>query len=96
MSLTRTPQQQRKLYRSGNLTPSIQGRELPMKNDQTELEMVRERLHVSAVPQSLPCREKEFNNIYAFVVGKLVDKCGGCIYVSGVPGTGITIINNPA
>lgn len=78
------------MYRSGGLTPSIQARVAPVNSDQTELEMVRERLHVSAVPTSLPCRDKEFDNIYNFVIGKLMDGCGGCIYISGVPGTGKT------
>lgn len=70
------------------MTPSIQLREAPISAEQTELELVRERLHVSAVPTSLPCREKEFDNIYSFITGKLEDGCGGCIYISGVPGTG--------
>ena len=35
------------------------------------------RLHVSAVPSSLPCREKEFTDIYNFVEGKLEDGTGG-------------------
>ena len=35
------------------------------------------RLHVSAVPSSLPCRDKEFTDIYNFVEGKLLDGTGG-------------------
>ena len=35
------------------------------------------RLHVSAVPTSLPCRDKEFTDIYGFVEGKLLDGTGG-------------------
>ena len=35
------------------------------------------RLHVSAVPSSLPCRDKEFTDIYGFVEGKLLDGTGG-------------------
>lgn len=61
-----------------------------MSEDRSEFAAARERLHVSAVPQSLPCRETEFRDIYAFVRGKVMDKCGGCIYISGVPGTGKT------
>lgn len=63
--------------------------------------MIRERLQVSAVPSSLPCREKEFASIYEFITGKLKDGSSGCIYISGVPGTGMymqcfytSIINN--
>lgn len=57
--------------------------------DESELEgfaIVRKRLHVAAVPKSLPCREKEFSEIYSFLEGNLRDEIGGCIYVSGVPG----------
>lgn len=80
----------RKLYRSGNLTPSMKKRESIVGGEKTELQLVRERLHVSAVPKSLPCRETEFENIYSFVKSKLIDENGGCIYISGVPGTGKT------
>jgi len=37
------------------------------------------RLHVSAVPSSLPCRDKEFTDIYNFVEGKLLDGTGGWV-----------------
>lgn len=56
----------------------------------SNLSIARKRLHVSAVPKSLPCREKEFKEIYSFIEGNLMDDVGGCIYVSGVPGTGKT------
>lgn len=36
-----------------------------------------QRLHVSAVPESLPCREEEFQDIYNFVESKLIDGTGG-------------------
>lgn len=65
-------------------------RPAPVKTDGKALQLARERLHVSAVPKTLPCRNKEFDNIYAFLEGKLLDNCGGCMYVSGVPGTGKT------
>lgn len=54
------------------------------------LAVARKRLHVSAVPKSLPCREKEYMEIYSFLEGNIVDKIGGCMYISGVPGTGKT------
>lgn len=59
-------------------------------NEKSDLAIVRQRLHVSAVPKSLPCREKEYTEIYSFLEGNLLDECGGCIYISGVPGTGKT------
>ena len=41
------------------------------------------RLHVSAVPSSLPCRDKEFTDIYGFVEGKLLDGTGGWVCKGG-------------
>lgn len=35
------------------------------------------RLHVSAIPECLPCREEEFQDIYNFVESKLIDGTGG-------------------
>lgn len=35
------------------------------------------RLHVSSVPESLPCREQEFQDIYNFVESKITDGTGG-------------------
>lgn len=58
--------------------------------ERSDLAIARKRLHVSAVPTSLPCRENEFKEIYSFLEGNLLDEVGGCIYVSGVPGTGKT------
>lgn len=60
------------------------------EKDVSDIALTRKRLHVSAVPKCLPCREKEYMEIYSFLEGNLVDKIGGCIYISGVPGTGKT------
>ncbi|XP_062544380.1 origin recognition complex subunit 1 [Armigeres subalbatus] len=80
-----------KLIRSGAIKPKIDSRTAAVEiATDNPLAMARERLHVSAVPTSLPCREKEYNEIYNFVEGKIIDGCGGCMYVSGVPGTGKT------
>uniref|UniRef100_A0A674I0P0 Origin recognition complex subunit 1 n=1 Tax=Terrapene triunguis TaxID=2587831 RepID=A0A674I0P0_9SAUR len=73
-----------------NATPRI-----PIRNQATEkpanvLEEARLRLHVSTIPGSLPCREEAFQDIYNFVESKLIDGTGGCMYISGVPGTGKT------
>lgn len=40
------------------------------------------RLHVSSVPESLPCREQEFQDIYNFVESKIMDGTGGCVQLS--------------
>ncbi|XP_059923687.1 origin recognition complex subunit 1 isoform X1 [Gadus macrocephalus] len=71
-------------------TPSIPSRSLPARQPGSALEEARARLHVSSVPESLPCREQEFQDIYNFVESKVMDGTGGCMYISGVPGTGKT------
>uniref|UniRef100_A0A669ELB0 Origin recognition complex subunit 1 n=1 Tax=Oreochromis niloticus TaxID=8128 RepID=A0A669ELB0_ORENI len=71
-------------------TPSIPIRSLQTQQPANILEEARARLHVSSVPESLPCREQEFQDIYSFVESKIVDNTGGCMYISGVPGTGKT------
>ncbi|KAK3089909.1 hypothetical protein FSP39_007587 [Pinctada imbricata] len=71
-------------------TPKIPGRCHPLGSPTSILEEARSRLHVSAVPDSLPCRDKEFDDIYTFVESKILDGTGGCMYISGVPGTGKT------
>ncbi|ORX48224.1 P-loop containing nucleoside triphosphate hydrolase protein [Hesseltinella vesiculosa] len=56
----------------------------------TAYELARERLHVSAVPDSLPCREEEFEEISSYLESALIEGTGTCVYISGVPGTGKT------
>ncbi|KFP72399.1 Origin recognition complex subunit 1 [Apaloderma vittatum] len=73
-----------------NATPEIPRRNHATQKPASILEEARLRLHVSAVPESLPCREEEFQDIYNFVESKLIDGTGGCMYISGVPGTGKT------
>ena len=86
-----TPSQKLKKIRAGELSPSMEQRHQPVDDRRkSQLQLAREQLHVSVVPKSLPCREKEFDNIYSFLEGKIQDQCGGCMYVSGVPGTGKT------
>ncbi|XP_052105066.1 origin recognition complex subunit 1-like [Mytilus californianus] len=75
---------------ASEVTPHIPGRSRPLMSPSSVLEEARARLHVSAVPDSLPCREKEFEDIFSFVESKILDGTGGCMYISGVPGTGKT------
>ncbi|KAI1315118.1 Origin recognition complex, subunit 1 [Mortierella claussenii] len=56
----------------------------------TDFEYARSRLHVKAVPDSLPCREDEFMEIQEHLESALEEGTGSCIYISGVPGTGKT------
>lgn len=63
--------------KQGALTPSMKMRTDMLVKPATPLQEIRTRLHVSAVPKSLPCREEEFNNIYTFLESKLMDNSGG-------------------
>ena len=42
-------------------------------------EQAAERLHVSAVPDSLPCREEEFCELYGHLSTAIEDASGTCI-----------------
>lgn len=53
-------------------------------------QQARGRLHVSTVPDSLPCRENEFSQIFLALESAINAETGSCIYVSGTPGTGKT------
>ncbi|KAI4467696.1 cell division control protein 6-related [Holotrichia oblita] len=85
-----TPSAKAKLIREGIVTPSVQARGTPLQKNCTPLNKARAKLHVSYLPDLLPCRGKEYENIFNFLEGKLLDGCGGCMYISGVPGTGKT------
>lgn len=50
----------------------------------------RASLHVSSVPDYLPCRENEFSQIYLSLESAITSGTGSCVYVSGTPGTGKT------
>ncbi|XP_066125294.1 origin recognition complex subunit 1 isoform X1 [Saccopteryx bilineata] len=89
-TLSKTPKKTPKPKMPRNATPQICRRNVAAQGPATVLEEARLSLHVSAVPDSLPCREKEFQDIYNFVESKLLDHTGGCMYISGVPGTGKT------
>ncbi|XP_008065751.1 LOW QUALITY PROTEIN: origin recognition complex subunit 1 [Carlito syrichta] len=89
-TLSNTPKKAPKPRTPRCATPQIRSRNLAAQEPANVLEKARLRLHVSAVPESLPCREQEFQDIYNFVESKLLDHTGGCMYISGVPGTGKT------
>ncbi|RDL42026.1 p-loop containing nucleoside triphosphate hydrolase [Venustampulla echinocandica] len=50
----------------------------------------RSKLHVAAVPTTLPCREDEFASVYSHLEAAIYEGTGACIYISGTPGTGKT------
>ncbi|KAM5248595.1 origin recognition complex subunit 1 [Ctenodactylus gundi] len=89
-TVSKTPKKSPKPRTPCHATPQIRSRKLAIQEPASVLEEARLRLHVSAVPESLPCREQEFQDIYNFVESKLLDCTGGCMYISGVPGTGKT------
>ncbi|XP_069837715.1 origin recognition complex subunit 1 [Dendropsophus ebraccatus] len=89
-SSARTPNKTPNSKASHVATPKIPERNQPVHKPANVLEEARIRLHVSAVPESLPCREQEYQDVYNFVESKLLDGTGGCMYISGVPGTGKT------
>ena len=41
-----------------------------------------------SLPDKLPCREVEFDNILEQILMSIQDNQGTCLYISGVPGTG--------
>ncbi|KAF5275085.1 hypothetical protein FQA39_LY07022 [Lamprigera yunnana] len=89
-SIKNTPSVRARMVRQGAITPSVQARQKAIIRNDTPLSTARNMLHVSYVPKGLSCREQEYFDIANFLKGKLMDGCGGCMYVSGVPGTGKT------
>ncbi|KAH8177508.1 ATPase family associated with various cellular activities (AAA) domain-containing protein [Sarocladium implicatum] len=62
----------------------------PTHVESSPFQVARSRLHVSSVPNSLPCREGEFATVYSHLEAAIADGTGNCIYISGTPGTGKT------
>ena len=81
---------EKKTYKKRVFQPRVAPRSKPLADPGDALTEAQRRLHVSAVPDALPCREEEFAEVYSYVEGKLREGGGGCYYISGVPGTGKT------
>ncbi|KAJ1412369.1 Zinc finger, PHD-type [Sesbania bispinosa] len=60
---------------------------------QTDLERAKATLLLASLPKSLPCRNKEMEEITTFIKDAISDdQClGRCLYIHGVPGTGKTM-----
>ncbi|KAA0183340.1 hypothetical protein HAZT_HAZT001042 [Hyalella azteca] len=54
-----------------------------LRKSLSSLDIAKDRLHASAVPESLPCRENECQQLYDFIQTKLCDGTGGCITEPG-------------
>jgi Cdc6-like AAA superfamily ATPase len=64
--------------------------EVTTKRKPSEQELARKRLLSSAFPTTLPCREREMEEIHLHLRNALLQRAGCCLYISGVPGTGKT------
>ncbi|KAG8325031.1 Origin recognition complex, subunit 1 [Homalodisca vitripennis] len=85
-----TPVSKKKSGR-GFLTPSMARKErVTDETHEDALDMTRKQLHISTIPKSLPCRDSEFGQVKSFLLRKIEHSAGGCMYISGVPGTGKT------
>ncbi|CAK7228648.1 Origin recognition complex, subunit 1 [Sporothrix curviconia] len=62
----------------------------PNHHQASPFQKARAKLHVAAVPTSLPCRESEFSLVYSHLEAAITEGTGSCIYISGTPGTGKT------
>ena len=62
----------------------------PSQIASSPFQIARTKLHVSAVPTALPCREEAFETVYSNLEAAISDGTGSCIYISGTPGTGKT------
>ncbi|KAL5984373.1 Origin recognition complex, subunit 1 [Asimina triloba] len=62
-------------------------------NKKNELERAKATLLLATLPKTLPCRNREMDEITAFVKGAVCEaNClGRCLYIHGVPGTGKTM-----
>lgn len=65
-------------------------RVLPPTHFESPYRQARNLLHVSTVPDALPCRKNEFNTVYNHLSAAIMEGTGACIYISGTPGTGKT------
>lgn len=71
-------------------TPLATRKLSPSSVQSSPFQIARSRLHVSSVPDSLPCREGEFSLVYSHLEAAIGEGTGNCIYISGTPGTGKT------
>ncbi|KAL0915189.1 hypothetical protein M5K25_015589 [Dendrobium thyrsiflorum] len=68
--------------------------EAPRSLQQSDLEAVKQALHVATVPSSVVCREVEKKSVLEFCKACIEQEKAGSIYVCGCPGTGKTLSIN--
>lgn len=79
-----------KLPNKKSLTDSVASEPQRSSFNPSSHSKARALLHVSAVPDALPCRDREFSQLFIALEGAIKSGTGSCIYVSGTPGTGKT------
>ncbi|CAG4987048.1 unnamed protein product [Colias eurytheme] len=84
-SIAKTPKSVKRILTS-ELTPTLHSRTHSVDNIN---DFTKEN-------RSLPGRENQLDEILSFVRSKLLDHMSGCMYISGVPGTGKTATVNSA
>lgn len=89
-TVVKTPSKSSPKLKITTLTPQVENRATALTPSNNPFELARTQLTSELRPGCLPCREKEFDDIMTFLSGKLSDNSGGCMYISGVPGTGKT------
>lgn len=93
---SRRPASQRQATK-GTLEKSATVSSTPKEKGSKATEVVGKNLgwkfNIYGVPECpLPCRESQFEDIWKFLFENVTEKNSGCMYVSGVPGTGKTVI----
>lgn len=74
-----------------HVTPTVKGRDAPMEICDSPMSRARLGLSAHTMPKKMPCRESEYTNIHNFVSIRIKQQSSGCMYISGVPGTGKTM-----
>lgn len=57
--------------------PNIRRRTHPITEDISQIHSAKSSLHLSKLPNTLPCRENECKEIFELIKGKLLDNSGG-------------------
>ena len=75
--VSKTPKTQSKVSKVIKSTKKSNAKTKSLVKNKDWLEVALKRLSSNAVPDSLPCRESQFNDIFKYVESKLMDGVGG-------------------